>query len=91
MLTSRERRDAIRTVRGWAIAVLMEAGAIRECEHHGWMQERADPDARLRALRLGRDDPPPRLSADEAGAAIEDVLDGIGDTCPECPPEQAQD
>ncbi|WP_407159315.1 hypothetical protein [Bradyrhizobium sp. STM 3557] len=87
MLTTRERRDAIRTVRGWAIAVLMEAGAIRECEHHGWMQDRADPDARSRALRIGRDDPPPGLSADEAGAAIADVLDGIGDTCPDCAAE----
>jgi hypothetical protein len=84
MLTTRERRNAIRTVRGWAIAVLMEAGVIRECEHHGWMQDRADPDAHLRALRIGRDDPPPGLSADEASGAIEDVLNGIGDTCPDC-------
>jgi hypothetical protein len=87
MLTTRERRDAVRTVRGWAIAVLMEAGAIRECEHHGWMRDRADPDARSQALRMGRDDPPPGLSADEASAAIADVLDGIGDTCPDCTAE----
>lgn len=91
MLTTRERRGAIRTQRGWAIAVLTEAGAIRECEHHGWMQDRADPDARARALRIGQDDPPPGLSADEARAAIADVLDGIDDTCPDCLPEQAQD
>jgi hypothetical protein len=26
-----------------AIFVLREAGAIRECEEHGWMQDRADP------------------------------------------------
>jgi hypothetical protein len=87
MLTTRERRGAIRTLQGWAIAVLMEAGAIRECERHGWMQDRADPDARSRALRRGRDDPPPGLSADEASAAIENVLDGIGDTCPDCAAE----
>jgi hypothetical protein len=84
MLTTKERRGAIRTLQGWAIAVLMEAGAISECEHHGWMQDRADPDARSRALRMGREDPPPGLSADEAGAAIQDVLEGIGDTCPDC-------
>jgi hypothetical protein len=45
MLSTPERRGAIRTLRGWAIAVLTEAGAIRECEHHGWMQDRADPNA----------------------------------------------
>jgi hypothetical protein len=87
MLRAEERRTAIRTLRGWAIAVLTEAGAVRECEHHGWMQDRADPHARARALRIGHDDPPPGLSADEACAAIEDVLGGIGDTCPECEPQ----
>ena len=50
MLMTKERRTTIRTVRGWAIAVLQEAGAIRECEYHGWMQDRADPHARERAL-----------------------------------------
>jgi hypothetical protein len=35
MLTTSERRP---TMRGWAIDVLHEAGAIRECEEHGWMQ-----------------------------------------------------
>jgi hypothetical protein len=33
---------------------------------------------------MGRDDPPAGLSGDEACAAIKDVLDGIGDTCPDC-------
>jgi hypothetical protein len=84
MLTAKQRRTTIRTLRGWAIAVLTEAGAIRECEHHGWMQDRADPHARARAFRIARVDPPPGTSADEACAAIEDILGGIGDTCPEC-------
>jgi hypothetical protein len=35
-------------LRGWAIGMLLEADAIRECEHHGWMQDRADPHARER-------------------------------------------
>lgn len=43
MLMARERRPAIRTLRGWAISTLQEAGAIRECETHGWMQDRAEP------------------------------------------------
>jgi hypothetical protein len=88
MLMTKERRPAIRTLRGWAISVLQEAGAIRECEEHGWMQERADPHARERALLEARQDSPPGVSPDQAVAAIRDVLDMIGDTCPECPPEE---
>jgi hypothetical protein len=37
MLT-KERQPAARSLRGSAINVLHEAGAIRECEEHGWMQ-----------------------------------------------------
>ena len=46
MLVIKERRAAIRTLQGWAISVLVEAGAISECEEHGWMKDRADPHAR---------------------------------------------
>jgi hypothetical protein len=35
MLTTKERKPAARTLRGWAISILQEAGAIRECEEHG--------------------------------------------------------
>ena len=87
MLMTSERRPAIRTMRGWAIDVLQEAGAIRECEEHGWMQDRADPHARERAFDVARQDPPPRLSPDAAAAEIREVLDSIGDTCPECQPQ----
>jgi hypothetical protein len=87
MLMTKERRSATRSLRGWAISVLQEAGAIRECETHGWMQERADPHARERAFDIGRQYPPDGLSAAKATAESEDVLNSIGDTCPECPPD----
>ena len=87
MLMTRERRSAIRTLRGWAISVLQEAGAIRECEEHGWMQDRADPHARERAFDVARQDPPAGVSSQAAAVAIAEVLDSIGDTCPECPAE----
>ena len=87
MLVTKERRPAIRTLRGWAISVLQEAGAIRECQEHGWMQDSADPHARERAFNIARRDPPKGTSADEALAAIVEVLGSIGDTCPECLPE----
>ncbi|MGY3460870.1 hypothetical protein ACVWW5_006320 [Bradyrhizobium sp. LM3.4] len=60
MLMTSERRPAIRTMRGWAIAVLQDAGAIRECEEHGWMQDRADPHARERAFDIARGVPASR-------------------------------
>lgn len=85
MVTTKEKKTAIRTHRGWAIAVLHEVGAIRECEEHGWMRDRSDPHAREHAIDVARHDPPPGLSADAAAVEIRDVLDSIGDTCPECP------
>jgi hypothetical protein len=88
MLMTKERRPPIRTLRGWAISVLQEAGAIRECETHGWMQDRADPHARERSFDIARQDPPDGLSQAEAVAEIEDVLAWIGDACPECPPDR---
>jgi hypothetical protein len=87
MLMTTERRPAIRTLRGWAISVLQEADAIRECDAHGWMLDRADPHARDRAYDIARRDPPTGFSPDEATDAIAELLDSVGDTCPECPPK----
>ena len=50
MLMMKERRTAFRTIEGWARSVLLEGGAIRGCEKHGWMKDWADPHARERAL-----------------------------------------
>ena len=50
MLMTKERRPAFRTTEGWARSVLLEAGAVRQCEEHGWMRDRADPHARERQL-----------------------------------------
>jgi hypothetical protein len=85
MLMKKERQPTIRTLRGWAISVLSEAGAIRECEEHGWMQDRADPHARDRAFQIARTDPPAGVSSQAAAVAIAEMQDSIGDTCPECP------
>jgi hypothetical protein len=85
MLMTRERQPSFRTIEGWARTILLDAGAIREGEEHGWMKDRADPHARERALADARRDPPPGLTPDDAVAAVEDVLASIGDSCPECP------
>jgi len=36
-----EPRPAYRTLEGWALGTLIEHGAVRECEHHGHMRDRA--------------------------------------------------
>ncbi len=87
MLMTRDRRPAIRTLRGWAINLLQEAGAICECEEHGWARDRADPHARAHAIALAGQHPPDGISADRAVAEINEVLASIGDACPECPDE----
>ena len=53
------------------------------------MQDRADPHARERAFNIARRDPPAGVPSEQAVAAIGDVLESIGDTCPECPPDEA--
>jgi hypothetical protein len=78
-------RSPTETLERWATSILLEAGAIRKCEEHGWMKDRTDPHARHRAVEVTRSDPPLGLSREAAEVAVREVLDSIGDTCPECP------
>src|ERR1700722_7774500 len=87
MLVMKERQPPFRTAERWARLVLLEVGAIRECEEHGWMRDRSDPHACERALFIARHEPPLGISSARTVATVRDVLDTIGDTCPECPPE----
>jgi hypothetical protein len=50
-----------------------------------WAKDRADPYARERAFDIARQNPPIGVSRDAALKEIRDVLDSIGNTCPECP------
>jgi hypothetical protein len=82
--TSPERRTAYRTLEGWALGILIEHGTIRECEHHGHRHDRSDPDARNRAFAAARHSPFPGASPQASVAALEEVFQSIGDTCPDC-------
>jgi hypothetical protein len=84
MTTLRERRPAFRSREGWAIGILLAAGAIHECAQHGYMKDRSDPHAREDAVRRAHDEPFSGLSSEQAVAAVRDTLDSIGDTCPDC-------
>jgi hypothetical protein len=39
---------------------------------------------RERAFAIAREEPPPGVSSAAAAVAVSEVLDGIGDACPEC-------
>ena len=50
------------------------------------MRGRSDPHPRERAVEAARHDPPPGVSPDAVAVAeVREVLDSIGDLCPECP------
>ena len=77
-------RPAYRNLKGWALGTLIEHHAVRRCEHHGHALDRADPDARNRAREAAWNNPFPGTTPEESQAAIDEILAGIGDTCPEC-------
>jgi hypothetical protein len=77
-------REPYRTLRGWAIGLLRETHAIKECEEHGHMQDRTDPDAWRRAREIASKYPFRGSTPAEAVRALDDVMQSIGDTCPEC-------
>jgi hypothetical protein len=84
MMLTRERRPDFRTVERWATSLLWEAGAIHKCDQHGWAKDRTDPHARAEAFRIAREDPLTGLSPEEAVDAVREVLESVGDSCPEC-------
>ncbi|MEY9441706.1 hypothetical protein ABIF14_008797 [Bradyrhizobium elkanii] len=52
------------------------------------MQDRGDPHAHERAFDVARQNPLEGYSPEAAAVAIAEVLESIGDTCPECPAEE---
>jgi hypothetical protein len=77
-------RPTYRTLQGWALGLLLEQHAIRECEEHGHMRDRTDPEAWNRAREAACHSPFPGTSVGASVAAIDDVMRSIGDTCPDC-------
>jgi hypothetical protein len=77
-------RSTYRTLEGWALGILIEHGAVRECEHHGHMRDRSDPEAWNRARDEVLHNPFLGTSTEARVAAIDDVMRSIGDSCPDC-------
>jgi hypothetical protein len=79
-----KRREPYKTLRGWAIGLLLETGAIRECVDHGHLCDATDPEAWRRARQIASRHPFPGALLGEGVAVIEDIMASIGDTCPDC-------
>jgi hypothetical protein len=88
MLRTKERRPTVRTLRGWRSTCCRRPALSANARSMSWARDRADPHARERAVDLARRDPPAGISADDAVAELRDALGSIGDTCPECPPDE---
>ena len=74
-------RPTYRTLEGWALGLLLEYRAIRECEEHGHMRDRTDPEAWTQAREAARHCPFPGTSAEVSVAALDNVMRSIGDSC----------
>jgi hypothetical protein len=85
MLMTRDRRPAIQTLRGWAISVLLETGAIRECEEHGWMRDRASAPSTWPAGSRRKERPQRRRSLGSPRFSMASVT--AAPTAPRTPPD----
>jgi hypothetical protein len=83
-VVTENRREPHRSLRGWAIGLLLETGALRECVDHSHLCDATDPDAWRRARQIASAHPFKGASPAEAVAAVEDIMRSVGDSCPKC-------
>ena len=77
-------QSAYRTLEGWAVGTLLETHAIRECPEHGHIRDYSDPEAWENARAIAREQPFPGATPAAAIAALDEVMQSIGDVCPGC-------
>jgi hypothetical protein len=83
-MKKKKQISSARSLEGWAIRVLLECHAIRECPDHGHMRDNTDPSAWRKAREVAKSEPFPGTTPEESAAAIDESMRWIGDTCPEC-------
>jgi hypothetical protein len=83
-VSPRPSRPAFRTLAGWALSILVEEGAVTECEYHGHRRDRGDPDAVKRARERAWSEPFQGATPEACITALEEELRAIGDSCPGC-------
>lgn len=77
-------RSLHQTLDGWAVCILRDTHAIKECDEHGWAKDLTDPHALAHARDVAMEHPFSGASGDECVDAINRVMASMGDSCPEC-------
>lgn len=78
------KRPAYRTLESWAIGTLIANGAIHECADHSYVRSSSDPEAVERALQDAAEHPFSGASPEKSVSVIEDILNSVSDSCPDC-------
>lgn len=68
----------------WATDILLEAHAIAPCSEHGYLRLRHSHHAVDYALSIAEHRRFSGKNKKERTKAVEQVLDGLADTCPAC-------
>ncbi|MCA1336888.1 hypothetical protein [Pseudooceanicola marinus] len=82
MSGSKRLLEEIQEERAWAVQLLLDAGALAECENHGYLTDELDSAALDDAVAAGM-----RSSGDSEAKVkrrLQDVLDEYGEECPGC-------
>jgi hypothetical protein len=77
-------REAYHTLEGWALGTLIENHAVAECSEHGHRRDKTDPDAWNHAREEACRNPFPGKTPETCLAALDQVMESIGDSCPNC-------
>lgn len=68
----------------WAEGLLIETGALKQCEFHEAVLDQLDDEAVEEAVKLARQDPADGMTPDEAADFVREALTEYGDECPDC-------
>jgi len=81
---NKKNRNDRETLEMWATGLLLEAHAIAACPDHGYMRLRHSHHAIDYAKDLAQHRKFSGKNKQERVAAVDEVLDALGDACPAC-------
>ena len=88
MSGSKRLLEDIEAERAWAVQLLLDAGALAECENHGYLTDEMDSGAFDDGVAAGVRDS--GESEARVRQRLQDVLDEHGDECPGCANNDAE-
>ncbi|RUM26641.1 hypothetical protein EFQ99_00040 [Rhizobium vallis] len=82
MSGSKRLLEDLEADRQWAESMLLDAGALKECELHGYLVDQMDSSAFEDAVLAGRQESSENEEA--IRHKLQNVLNDYGDECPGC-------